>query len=497
MLRLFLLFLVGLSLTAPAAAEWRRAESPNFIVYSEGSESRLRERILLLEDFDRLLRNETSVTAPPAQNKLHVYILEDGSDLRAVRPMGTGVAGFYAATPHGVAAFVDASAEAGGNEILFHEYAHHFMWQYAPAAYPLWYSEGFAEYFSTARFTSRTISIGNRSEGRGYSLVLSDWLPAERILFGDMRRLSLEDRAQFYAQSWLMVHYFFSTPQRQAALRNYLTSVLRDGPSPEAFEAATGIAPDDMQSELRRYVGRGRITYVTYPRGSLQSPPPVTISRLPLAADDLILIEAALRIGLRDETQAATLERARAAAARHPSDPYAQRVLAHAEAVYGDAAAADRLLGGLLATTPADAELLYLRGMRHLRAAQEGEDWETHAAEARRWFTQAHAADGNHFQTLYGFVRSLQGSPELAAENTSNVMLLAHSLAPQVAEIRMNAAALLMNRGQFEPAEALLQPLAAMAHDASTAEAARRLLEQARARTRPGVEPVEVEEEEE
>ena len=46
-----LLFLAAI--TTPARAEWRRAESPNFILYGTESESRLRERILLLEDIDR------------------------------------------------------------------------------------------------------------------------------------------------------------------------------------------------------------------------------------------------------------------------------------------------------------------------------------------------------------------------------------------------------------------------------------------------------------
>ena len=39
-----------------------------------------------------------------------------------------------------------------GQLVLFHEYAHHFMLQYAPAAYPAWYVEGFAEVVSTASF---------------------------------------------------------------------------------------------------------------------------------------------------------------------------------------------------------------------------------------------------------------------------------------------------------------------------------------------------------
>ena len=87
-------------------------------------------------------------------------------------------------TPDGIAAVVDeASATRRGNEILFHEYAHHFMMQNSTsAAYPGWYIEGFAEYFATVRFTARKIDIGNYSQGRAYSIVQGAWLPMERIL---------------------------------------------------------------------------------------------------------------------------------------------------------------------------------------------------------------------------------------------------------------------------------------------------------------------------
>ena len=34
-------------------------------------------------------------------------------------------------------------------KVLFHEYTHHFMFQHFEAAYPKWYSEGFAETIAT------------------------------------------------------------------------------------------------------------------------------------------------------------------------------------------------------------------------------------------------------------------------------------------------------------------------------------------------------------
>ena len=483
-----LLALLTLALLAatPARAEWRRAESPNFIVYSEESESRLRERVALLESFDRLLRTVTSVSAPPAPNKLHIYLVRGEDELRQIVAVPTGIGGFYRATPDGIAALVDAREQGRGNEILFHEYAHHFMWQYAPSPYPTWYVEGFAEYYATARFEGQRIDVGNFSPGRAQAIVAGNWLPIDRLLFAQPRSLDRESRASYYALSWLLVHYFYSTPERQEMLRRYLASP-RTGDPAAALQAATGLTPQALLDELRRYIRGGRIRYHQLVRPQ-EVVPAVTITTLPRSADDLLPYEAALRIGIDRADEQAYLQRIRAAAARHPQDRFAMRVLAQAEARFGDPAAADRLLETLMAEAPQDAELMYFKGRRHLTAAENGEEWEQEARLARPWFARAHRIDPNHFQTLYRYAQSLRGDRNFGSENTSNILLLAHQLAPQVAEIRMNAARQLLARGQVDDAETLLRPLASDPHNSALAQAAQRLLQQARQRSAPGAE---------
>jgi hypothetical protein len=464
-----------------AQAEWRRAESPNFVLYGTMSEARLRERILSLEDFDRLLRLITNVSVPPAPNKLHVYIVDGPTDLRAVREIGPGFAGFYAASPDGIAAVMDGRAQ-GSTETLFHEYAHHFMMQYAANAYPAWYIEGFAEYFSTVRFTPRKIDIGNVARGRAYSLVEGDWLPTEQVLRSNPQALRGEAMDAFYAQSWLIVHWFFSTPERQASLRRYLDAARRGEPR-DALLTATGMDVTAFTAEMRRVVRGNQITYRQMDRPGDWTAPAVTVTVLPASADAMLIYAAALRIGIADGKGPDYLQRIRSAAARYPSDPLAQRVLAHAELLYGDAAAADRMLDGLLQAAPGDAELMYLKGMRYLTSAERaGASDEARAADrrlARQWFTRAHGADENNYQTLFRYAQSLRGERDYVSENTENVLLLSHQLAPQVATITMNAAAMLMSRRKYAEAAALVRPLSVDPHNASLARAARQLMEHA------------------
>ena len=463
---------------APARADWRRAESPNFILYSTQSEAQLRQRILLLEDYDRLLRRMISVTEPPAANKLHVYIVDGNDDLQLIRPVPPTTAGMYEATVDGIAAFVDDSTNMSGNEVLFHEYAHHFMLQYRPNAYPIWYVEGFAEYFMTARFSPSRIEIGDYSSSRSGAIRFGEWLPMERILNGDLNGLNDQQRAQFYAQAWLVVHYFYSTSERQAALARYLLALHGEHPQ-DAIRIATGMDAAAFGREISHYVGSGHVDYWRMPRPANETAPPVTVTVLPRGANDLMLYEAALRVGISEEKGRAYLPRIRAAAARHEGDPFAQRVLAHAELLYGDAAAADRLLDALLSASPNDAELLYLKGMRHLLAAEHDQNVPAETAEARRWFGRAHQADANHYQTLFRYAQSLRHDAGFVSDNNVEVILLAHQLAPQVAEITLNAAAMLIAHRDNTIAIGLLRPLAADPHNAELAQTARHLIEQA------------------
>ncbi len=483
----------ALMLATPAAAEWRRAESPNFIVYSEAEEGELRRQVAQLEDFDQLLRALTgTVRAPAPANKLNVYMLQGTPQLRIVWPgMSRSVGGFYSARPTGTAAFADATVSVGSNpgdpngaqQVLFHEYAHHFMLQYFPTAYPVWYIEGFAEFMMYTRINGPVIEYGGIGTGRAMWLTQTEWLDFDRMMFQADRLRMGEDVLKLYAQSWLTVHYLFRDPERRAALGRYLTAYGRGETSPAAFQEAFGMRPGQLQAAVQRYAGSGQIPVTRITRTSASRPPAIAVTRLG-AVDDLVLLQAGLRIGVRENQRAAYLARIRREASRYPNDPFAQRVLAHAEAAYGDGAAAERLLTPLLAQTPNDAELLYLRGLRHLAAARAGD-----AAEARRaasWFARAHRADRNHYPTLYAYAQARRGTPDYLSENNANILLTAHQLAPQVAPIRLEAAALLMNREQFAEAEALLLPLTADPHSRRIATSARELLAKARSRERAG-----------
>jgi hypothetical protein len=483
-IRLFAAFWLLLCVSTPAAASWLRAESEHFIVYSEGNEASLRRQVLVLEDYDALLRLLTDVRPDATAQKLRVYMVRSNGELRQVARVGTDVGGFYAASSRGIAAFVNTNVSSeftGANEILFHEYAHHLMMQFHSAAYPPWYVEGFAEYLGTARFVDQSVEVGRGSDMRTWFLRRrGEWSPTEWVLFQHNR----VEGARFYAQAWLLTHYLLSDNARRDQLVRYLNALARREEPRAAFRASFGMDANDMHDQLQRYATQP-LRIIRLDRSSVARPPQIAIAPMPPSADELLLMHAAMSLGGKPD--AGDVARIRRAA--RGGDPFARRVLAEAEVFAGDGAAAEQLLTELLAASPNDAELLYLRGMRHIVAARtlEGEERLAQFRLARPWFTRAHRADPAHVPSLFRYVQTFSADPNFTTDNNTNAMLLALQHAPQVGEIRLAAGSMLLLRGEYAEAERLLQPLASTAHSGPQAVKARALIQKAIDRTNEGV----------
>jgi hypothetical protein len=138
-----------------AQARWLRAETQRFVVYSDGDKAELEGFARKLSSFDMMLRLRHKVEERDVRRKLEVNLVRGPLQLRRVQPrVGYGVGGFYRATPSQIMAVAIRDEDGlGADDILFHEYTHHFMLEYFPVAYPAWLIEGYAEYFGTAQIT--------------------------------------------------------------------------------------------------------------------------------------------------------------------------------------------------------------------------------------------------------------------------------------------------------------------------------------------------------
>ncbi len=157
--------------------------------------------------------------------------------------------------------------EAGGDReatlrVTRHEAFHHFVRHIVPNI-PIWANEGMAEYFGASAVdeSGRVRETGLIQVGRLANLRQAFELGFEGVAFADVMTMS---QAEFYAQplgpihyaqAWSMVHFFFSRPDTEAALKSYIGE-LRDGASTEAaFEATFGqLDLDALQKDWRAHV---------------------------------------------------------------------------------------------------------------------------------------------------------------------------------------------------------------------------------------------------
>lgn len=360
--------------SAPASAQvipWLRAESRAFIVYADASEARVRDLVADLESFDALLRRITHAPSERSPNRLEVYAFRGAGAFQEAFPGGgTTVRGFYSANVDIIASYAIFRDTFGldAQEILFHEYAHHFLYQYFAHAYPAWYVEGFAEFFQTATFEDNRIVLGRGSTARAEWLFAGSWLPMDRLLTRDLD--SSDDVAKFYAQSWLFTHYLFVTPGRLDQLRDYIRALRLGGDVIRSFTEAFHATPEEMQAELRRYF-YGNPNALALSRPVADTHEIVTITTMPRSAGELIALSTRLRRGASGEEGAELLERVRDISRSYPDDRFAQITLARAEATLGDVSQARALLGSYIAAYPDDVEALYLAGMTHVREARD------------------------------------------------------------------------------------------------------------------------------
>jgi thioredoxin-like negative regulator of GroEL len=122
-------------------------------------------------------------------------------------------------------------------------------------------------------------------------------------------------------------------------------------------------------------------------------------------------------------------------------------------------------------------------GLAYLREADDadGEGRSALLTQARRYLGRGYRIDGNHVPTLARYVETYSGEmmSDATYENYLNILLLARQLAPQVDEISLNAANVLMSRGRHREAIPILRSLAYDPHGGGAAETAQRQLAEA------------------
>lgn len=460
-----------------AQATWWQAKTQHFTVYSEGKDETLRGFAERLEKFDFLLRRFTNVTDSQAGSPVKVYLLASDAKLRALTK-NPNIGGFYETSDRSAYAVLARGAKThpldfGAEEILFHEYAHHFMLHHFPAAYPAWYVEGFAEFFSVVKFPKNgSIEFGHIPLPRVPGLVLGQPYPVKQLLARDTGKMNPRDMDRFYGTAWLLTHYYIQhKSERQAEIRRYLTDLAKGAPDmhlPGYF--AGGL--DGLEKDLRAYMRAKHFINVLTP--SDMTIGAIAVTPVDTAQGELIEDELRFLHHLAEKDLPGIVKEIRAVAGKYPDSAYAAALLAEAEwaAEQKDAALADA--DRAIAIDPQSSRGHAVRAQVLLEKAQDSdkaEDWKA----ALTSIVRANRADTEDPVPLALFYRyhAMRGGkmPDLGYDG----LYKAFTLLPQNSNYRMSFVHAVAAREDYALASVLLDPIAYSPHASEMREAALRM----------------------
>ncbi|MGN6208067.1 hypothetical protein [Asticcacaulis sp.] len=474
------------------AADWVQAKSAHFTVYSQMGPSTTEAYLRNLEQYRFILNSFYGSQDMESLPPLRVYLLTSRPALTTIRPdLPSGAAGVFIFDTEGTSAMAvfpdrlvstarDAlhQPESTSQIILFHEYAHDFMYKHDLERYPPWFVEGFAEYYGTARLHDDQVAVGLFWSDRARTLNGFSSIRYDKLLRSATSwQGNSADTEAYYAQSWLLTHWIFAAPERMTQFRAYLKAY-RQGEDPaSAFEASFGLSMKQLTFELNDYFHK--MPAKVYAIKDMPEPV-IKTTYLPASLNKLLLLDAGISSGLPSEQVPKTLANIRREAAKFPDDDAAQLILARAEVIGGDPQKAIAWLTPYTAAHPADAEAAFRLGEAYYRLAISDATNEADLSgvlkKARKALGAAYKADPLNASALYYL--SLAGYDQLGYpdDNALNAAIQAYNLEPAVSAFAFQAVYLLIQKDRVSDAADVLQVIAENPHGGEGARHATALL---------------------
>ena len=382
--------------------------------------------------------------------------------------------------------------------MLFHEYAHHYMLQYTPAAYPSWYVEGFAEIASTASFERKgAITFGKAASHRQYELDGGTSYPVIKMLDGTYLKDREKGRGWSYGDAWALSHYLTFSDKRRGQFRTYLIGINSGKKMAEAAQAFGDLG--ELQREVGSYLAGRSFPYRAVPIPETAAGP-VKLRELGLAEAALIdmTVEFERRTTLpeqgKDEADPSFEKRlakakqdrsdwiakAEALANRYANEPAAWLFLADLRCGLEEYEACDTAAERALALSPDNGRGMVRKAeaMMGLAAGLAYDKRKERVLAAQALLRKVNAADPDDPLMNYLFYQSFGKMGMSADAEGLDALLTTVRLIPQMYGPRLVLAQEFMQRGRLRDARIILRPLAYSPHENAASLRARALLDQ-------------------
>lgn len=494
----FLLVMVAILFSiSDAKADWFKASSDNFVIYSDQSENSVRNFSDRLERYHSalLFMNGAEPYKVSPSNRVTIFVLKD---INAVKKLygnkRSQVAGFYNSRAGGSVAFIPRVKKGVGSDLSFseivflHEYAHHFQLSNKNIALPRWYTEGYAEFFASAAFKKDgSVSVGRPANHRVYELFGDvDRVPLQTLLdtetYSDNKKKNTSD--SFYGQSWQLFHYltlagFDEAHPRKNHMRAYLNNIyIGQGP----IEAATGAFGDlkILEKELKDHLRSRKVTAFNLPPNLLHRTGQITVTRMTEGAGKIMRYLQRSRRGVTREQAIEVLEDARKVAQEYSNDEFVAAAMAEAEFDAGNDKMALEYAAKALALNPANMDAHVQKIYALFRMASDNEDEATdiaHWNKVTRAISAANGYENDHPIPLIYFYKRYEARGRTPSKTAVSGLERVVTLAPYDKSLTFMLISQYMKDERFEDAKRLLLPLRSDPHNQGFGAAADKLIQ--------------------
>jgi tetratricopeptide (TPR) repeat protein len=273
-LRLKTIFVLGfvtiLLHSAPARAKdkWINLSTKNFNIITNADEGESRKLALKLEQFHYVFSKLFNLSLTRRIPTTVMVFRNDGS-FRPFKPLYNGkpanLAGYFQPSQDENIIALDISAnEQRPLSVIFHEYTH-LVTSVTSREWPLWLKEGLAEVYSSFEVDDNKVTLGNPISRHVFLLRDKKFIPLEALFAARHDSPIYNERDKqgiFYAQSWALCHYlmFGDKNLRRPQMVEFVKLIERGVEADKAFTQAFKTGSEEIDKQLRRYVGNSQYT---------------------------------------------------------------------------------------------------------------------------------------------------------------------------------------------------------------------------------------------
>jgi hypothetical protein len=477
------------------AQDWRVVTTDNFIIHADTAQYKAEELAISLEKYHYVLNNifKSQTNGNNNGQKYDVVLLYDSDDLILIFPtLNDTVAGLYTSCTYGKISFstlsgVDEDRYKVRNskdigklnsydvKVLFHEHAHNFMSDNFTLNYPIWVIEGFAEYYSTMIINDKKVTIGYIDPERYKILNKYTMLPFKELITIKNYPKKETDRFKFYAQSWLLIHYIFSDPDRSKKFESYLNLINSGKDQLESWELVFGVPADKMNNVLQDHIKKGIMTtLITF---NSMPEPKIKITEIDIRYNHLVLP----KMGLKVCKNALTQKQIERTGATTMQMPFSKLVLARSHLMNKQYDEAITVIDSLDKPESDQHEAKFIKGTAIILKYRSNKDVTTrqkdHKLAARALLLEAYKLLPSDAPTLYYLSQTYLTTSEYLSENAVNAAIQASILSPNIKEYAFFAARKLVMLERMDEAGALLIPIANNPHNSESSLMAKNIIE--------------------